>query len=243
MRAVGCRAARRRTMTSRKMASEYDFPSPYSRRLRRTLVFLFVLGAVLAGAASTALIVAVPLQPRSNSDLIFSNPVAGPSPDGVQSVAKADANTPSDVRAARVAEKAPLPTREADATVATIAILPSSGNIRLSKSALSHLKLDESAPAASDLMPRSSRLQPLTDTPVTFQAATWRRGGAARGEARRKPFETRKTDDRCRSNARQHHPGTTAGAPGTVLNSGILLLTGIAVNGGWLRATARWPRY
>ena len=165
MRAVGCRAARRRTMTSRKMASEYDFPSPYSRRLRRTLVFLFGLGAVLAGAASTALIVAVPLQPRSNSDLIFSNPVAGPSPDGVQSVAKADANTPSDVRAARVAEKAPLPTREADATVATIAILPSSGNIRLSKSALSHLKLDESAPIASDLMPLSSRLQPLTDTP------------------------------------------------------------------------------
>ena len=167
MRAVGCRAARRRTMTSRKMASEYDFPSPYSRRLRRTLVFLFGLGAVLAGAVSTALIVAVPLQPRSNSDLIFSNPVAGPSPDGVQSVAKADANTPSDVRAARVAEKAPLPTREADATVATtaIAILPSSGNVRLSKSALSHLKLDESAPAASDLMPRSSRLQPLTDTP------------------------------------------------------------------------------
>ena len=167
MRAVGCRAERRRTMTSRKMASEYDFPSPYSRRLRRTLVFLFGLGAVLAGAVSTALIVAVPLQPRSNSDLIFSNPVAGPSPDGVQSVAKADANTTSDVRAARVAEKAPLPTREADATVATtaIAILSSSGTIRLSKSALSHLKLDESAPAASDPMPLSSRLQPLTDTP------------------------------------------------------------------------------
>ena len=126
---------------------------------------MFGLGAVLAGAVSTALIVAVPLQPRSNSDLIFSNPVAGPSPDGVQSVAKADANTPSDVRAARVAENAPLPTREAVATVAAIAILPSSGNVRLSKSALSHLKLDESAPAASDLMPRSSRLQPLTDTP------------------------------------------------------------------------------
>ena len=220
------------------MASEYDFLAPYSRRLRRTLVFLFGLGAVLVGAVTTALIVTVPLQPRSDSDLIFSNPVAGPSPDGVQSVAKADAKTTSDVRAARVAEKAPLPTREADATVATtaVAILPSS--------ALSHLKLDKSAPAASDSMPLSSRLQPLTDTPeFTFQAATWRRGGAARGEARRKPFETRKTDDRCRSNARQHHPRATAGATGTVLNSGILLLTGIAVNGGWLRATAKWPRY
>ena len=147
------------------MASEYDFLAPYSRRLRRTLVFLFGLGAVLAGAVSTALIVAVPLQPRSNSDLIYSNPGAGPSQDRVQSVAKADANMTSDVRAARVAEKAPLPTREADATVATIAILPSSGNIRLSKSALSHLKLDESAPIASDLMPLSSRLHPLTDAP------------------------------------------------------------------------------
>jgi hypothetical protein len=151
---------------------------------------LFGLGAVLAGAVSTALIVAVPLQPRSNSDLIFSNPVAGPSPDGVQSVAKADANTTSDVRAARVAEKAPLPTREADATVATtaIAILPSSGNIRLSKSALSHLKLDESAPAASDLMPRSSRLQPLTDTPSKLPpGAAAEPPGARLGASRSRP--------------------------------------------------------
>ena len=190
MRAVGCRAERRRTMTSRKMASEYDFPSPYSRRLRRTLVFLFGLGAVLAGAVSTALIVAVPLQPRSNSDLIYSNPVAGPSPDGVQSVAKADANTTSEVRAARVAEKAPLPTREADATVATtaIAILSSSGTIRLSKSALSHLKLDESAPAASDLMPLSSRLQPLTDTPSKLPpGAAAEPPGARLGASRSRP--------------------------------------------------------
>ena len=126
---------------------------------------------------------------------------------------RADANTPSDVRAARVAEKAPLPTREADATVATIAILPSSGNIRLSKSALSHLKLDKSAPAASDLMPRSSRLQPLTDTPrVTFQAATWRRGGAARGEARRKPIRDPKNGrsvplERATTSPRNHSGG------------------------------------
>jgi hypothetical protein len=152
------------------MASEYDFLSPYSRRLRRTAVFLAGLGVVLAGAVSTALIVAVPLQPRSNSDLTFSAPVAGPSQDGVQPAAKADAKTTTgDVRAARVAEKAPLPTPEADSTVATaaIGILTSSGNISLSKSALSHLKLDESAPAESDLMPLSSRVQPLTDAPVS----------------------------------------------------------------------------
>ena len=149
------------------------------------------------------MIVAVPLQPRSNSDLIFSNPVAGPSPDGVQSVAKADANTTSDVRAARVAEKAPLPTREADATVATtaIAILPSSGNITLSKSALSHLKLDESAPAASDLMPRSSRLQPLTETPSKLPpGAAAEPPGARLGASRSRPEKRTTGAPRTRDN-------------------------------------------
>jgi hypothetical protein len=148
------------------MASEYDFLLPYSRRLRRTAAYLAGLGAVLAGAVSTALIVAVPLQPRSNSDLTFGAPVAGRSQDDVRPAAKADTTTPTgDVGAARVAEEAQLPTREADPAVATpaIAVSPSSRNIALSKPALSHLKLDESAPAASDAMPPSSRVQPPTD--------------------------------------------------------------------------------
>ena len=220
------------------MASEYDFLAPYSRRLRRTLVFLFGLGAVLIGAVTTALIVTVPLQPRSDSDPIFSNPVAGPSPDGVQSVAKADANTTSDVRAARVAEKAPLPTREADATVATtaVAILPSS--------ALSHLKLDESAPAASDPMPLSSRLQPLTDTPESPSklppGAAAEPPGARLGASRSRPEKRTTGAARTRDNIT---PEPQRVRPEQFSISGILLLTGIAVNGGWLRATAKWPRY
>jgi hypothetical protein len=147
------------------MASEYDFISPYYRRPRRRTGVLAGLGAVLAGAAATALIVAVPLQPRSNSDVTFGAPVAGRAQDGVQPAA-ADAATTGDVGAARVAGRAPLPVAEAASKVAAPAraMLTSSGNTTLSRSALSYLRLAEAAPAASDPAPPA---QPLTDAPVS----------------------------------------------------------------------------
>jgi hypothetical protein len=51
------------------MPSEYDFLSTYSRRLRRTATLLMGAGAVLAGAFSMTLIIALPLQPRSNAEM------------------------------------------------------------------------------------------------------------------------------------------------------------------------------
>ena len=48
------------------------FPVPLFAAMRRTAAYLAGMGAVVAGAVSTALIVAVPLQPRSNSDPALS---------------------------------------------------------------------------------------------------------------------------------------------------------------------------
>ena len=49
--------------------SEYDFLSTYSRRLRRTATLLMGAGAVLAGAFSMTLIIALPLQPHRNAEM------------------------------------------------------------------------------------------------------------------------------------------------------------------------------
>ena len=51
------------------MPSEYDFPSTYSRRLRRTATFLMGAGAVLAGAFAMTLIIVLPLQPHRNAEM------------------------------------------------------------------------------------------------------------------------------------------------------------------------------
>src|SRR5215211_350855 len=58
------------------MHSEYDFMSTCSRRLRRTATFLMGAAAVLAGACSMALIIALPLQPRSNAEMERASPVS-----------------------------------------------------------------------------------------------------------------------------------------------------------------------
>jgi hypothetical protein len=79
------------------MPSEYDFLSTYSRRLRRTATLLIGAGAVLAGAVSMALVIALPLQPRSNAETTVrpakSAPVAGPSQEGAQPVTDTAVNT------------------------------------------------------------------------------------------------------------------------------------------------------
>src|SRR5262249_42147234 len=48
------------------MPSEYDFLLPYSRGLRRTGRLALISAAFIAGVASTALIIALPLRPVSN---------------------------------------------------------------------------------------------------------------------------------------------------------------------------------
>jgi hypothetical protein len=52
------------------MPSEYDFLSPYSRRLRRAGLATIGLGAFLAGAVAMAAIVALPLVPLGGRDTI-----------------------------------------------------------------------------------------------------------------------------------------------------------------------------
>ncbi len=155
---------------TRKMSSEYDFLSPYSRRLRRTAAYLAGMGAVVAGAVSTALIVAVPLQPRSNSDPALSAPVAGLTQNGVQPAVREDAKATTGDVSVRAAEKALLPTQgQAGSTVANTgtASLTPPGNTSSAKSALAHLKLEKSAPAASDPTAPSPRVQPPTDAAVS----------------------------------------------------------------------------
>ena len=51
------------------MPSEYDFLSTYSRRLRRAAYTCNGVGAVLAGSFSMGLIIALPLQSRSNAEM------------------------------------------------------------------------------------------------------------------------------------------------------------------------------
>jgi hypothetical protein len=54
------------------MHSEYDFLATYLRRLRRIAPILAASGAVLAGAVSMALVVGLPLLPRSSMEATVS---------------------------------------------------------------------------------------------------------------------------------------------------------------------------
>jgi hypothetical protein len=58
--------------------SEYDILSTYSRRLRRTATLLMGAGAVLAGAFSMTLIIALPLQPHRNAERERATTVVSP---------------------------------------------------------------------------------------------------------------------------------------------------------------------
>ncbi len=73
------------------MSSEYDFVSTHSRRMRRVVRILLSASAVLAGAVAMALIVALPLQPRSDAkpitgDLGTGTAAATPSQKGGQQI-------------------------------------------------------------------------------------------------------------------------------------------------------------
>ena len=60
------------------MPSEYDFLATYSRRLRRVVTLAMVTGAVLAGVFAMGLIIALPLQSRSNSEMERATNVSPP---------------------------------------------------------------------------------------------------------------------------------------------------------------------
>jgi hypothetical protein len=84
------------------MPSEYDFLATYSRRLRRVVTLAMVTGAVLAGVFAMGLIIALPLQSRSNSEMPAS---AVPSQKGAQpTAAKAAKTTTANVEAQNSAE-------------------------------------------------------------------------------------------------------------------------------------------
>jgi hypothetical protein len=73
------------------MSSEYGFVSTHSRRMRRVVRILLSGSAVLAGGVAMALIVALPLQPRSDAKPMIghaetSTPAATPSQKGGQQV-------------------------------------------------------------------------------------------------------------------------------------------------------------
>ena len=84
------------------MSSEYDFLATYSRRLRRVVTLAMVTAAVLAGVFAMGLIIALPLQSRSNSEMPAS---AVPSQKGAQpTAAKAAKTTTANVEAQNSAE-------------------------------------------------------------------------------------------------------------------------------------------
>src|SRR5215216_2108248 len=80
---LSLRLIARREQGTLRMHSEYDFLSPYLRRLRRIAPVLAASGAVLAGAVSMALVVGLPLLPRSYMEatvtLLKNSPAADPS--------------------------------------------------------------------------------------------------------------------------------------------------------------------
>jgi len=128
------------------MHSEYDFLSTYSRRLRRTAILLMGAGAVLAGAFSMALTIALPLQPRSNVEMerattaspAKSSPAAAPSQKAAQTTDHRAAktttgnvdthNSAKPVAAAGLAEKGAANPGTAEAPTPTLPKAPLAGS-------------------------------------------------------------------------------------------------------------------
>jgi hypothetical protein len=184
------------------MHSEYDFLFLYSRRLGRIARVLAVAGAVLAGAVSTALVIGLPLQPRSNVETTASpaksSPAGGPSQKTLQEAAgTAVEKRAGGVRAALVARN----DNENQSTAANAVFqTPTSlEETSLPKTALSHLKLDESAHELSG--PVLFPVQPSTTAAVSSvklpsAAATQPRFGARRSKAEMSANAAKRTPDR-----------------------------------------------
>jgi hypothetical protein len=96
------------------MPSEYDFLSTYSRRLRRTATLLMGAGAVLAGAFSMTLIIALPLQPRSNAEMERATTVSPAKSSTAAAPSQKDAQPSADTTAG-LGERGAAHTRTADA--------------------------------------------------------------------------------------------------------------------------------
>jgi len=152
------------------MHSEYDFLSPYLRRLRRIASVLAVSGAVLAGVVSMALVVGLPLLPRGNMDatisLFKSSPVTAPSLNTPQEAA----DTAEQMRAGSVGavlgagSDSENPSTAANASVETATSLEKTP---LPKGGPSRLKLDQSTPERPGSQSVLSPARPSRDPVVS----------------------------------------------------------------------------
>jgi hypothetical protein len=144
------------------MHSEYDFLAPYSRRLRRTAIILAGAGAVLAGAVSMALIVALPLQPRSSLESTASSGESSPAGGLTQESAQRAADMTVETATGRVT----LGSDRGNPSTAGKA-QSSLEKTSLPKAATSRLTLDEAAVGRSGAPPVPSPVQPPTDASVS----------------------------------------------------------------------------
>jgi len=152
------------------MDSEYDFLSPYLRRLRRIASVLAVGGAVLAGVVSMALVVGLPLLPRSNMDAAISlfknSPVTAPSLNTPQEAANTAAPMPAGSVGAvpGAGSDSDNPPTVANVSVETATSLEKTP---LPQGGLSRLKLDESTPERAGSQSVLSPAQPSRDPVVS----------------------------------------------------------------------------
>ena len=152
------------------MHSEYDFLSPYLRRLRRIAPVLAASGAVLAGAVSMALVVGLPLLPRSNMEAtvtpVKNSPAADPSLNTPQQAADTAAETTAGSVGAALGAGSDSENRSTTANV-FVETATSLEKTSVPKGALSRLKLDESTPEPPGAQSGLSPAQPSRDPVVS----------------------------------------------------------------------------
>jgi hypothetical protein len=152
------------------MHSEYDFLSTYLRRLRRIAPVLAASGAVLAGAVSMALVVGLPLLPRSSMEAtvgLFRN---SPAADRSLNIPQIPADTAAETTAGSVGatlgaeSDSENPSATANMSVETATSLQKTS---LPKGALSSSKLDESTPERRRSQSVFSKGQPPRDPVIS----------------------------------------------------------------------------
>jgi len=151
------------------MHSEYDFLSPYLRRLRRIAPVLAASGAVLAGAVSMALVVGLPLL-RSNMEAtvtpVKNSPAADPSLNTPQQAADTAAEITAGSVGAALGAGSDSENRSTAANVGVETATPLE-KTSVPKGALSRLKLDESTPEPPGAQSGLSPAQPSRDPVVS----------------------------------------------------------------------------
>jgi hypothetical protein len=171
------------------MHSEYDFLSPYSRRLRRIARVLAGASAVLAGAVAMALVIGLPLQPLSNVETTVSPAKSSPAGVPSQKTPQEAAGTAGEIRAGGVRAASVAGNSNENQSTAANAVFQTPTSLEEAsppKTALSRLKLDESAHELSG--PVLPPVQPSTTAAVSSVrlpsgAATQARLSARRSRA------------------------------------------------------------